>query len=89
MISEYPMFLDLKKNKLFEKDILSVKRKLFTKYKTLYFKLPFFISSIFFYIFINDQLFILQYKTTTVLELMVKISKAFKLKTSLSFEAVF
>lgn len=34
MISEYPMFLDLKKNKLFEKDILSVKRKLFTKYKT-------------------------------------------------------
>lgn len=35
MILEYPMFLDLKKYKLFEKNILIV-LKLFTKYKTIF-----------------------------------------------------
>ena len=55
MILEYPMFLDLKKYKLFEKNILIVLKENFLVNIKQYFKLPFFISSVFFHIFINDQ----------------------------------
>lgn len=55
MILEYPMFLDLKKYKLFEKNILIVLKENFLLNIKQYFKLPFFISSVFFYTFINDQ----------------------------------
>lgn len=47
MILEYPMFLDLKKYKLFEKNILIVLKENFLLNIKQYFKLPFFISSVF------------------------------------------
>ena len=44
------MFLDFKKYKLFEKNILIVLKENFLLNIKQYFKLPFFISSVFFYI---------------------------------------